>query len=142
MSSPDISMNDHFTIISSTELSTTQETYVNGSYQTILRVIYAVIGCLGIFGNLIVCIVFVLRREVFNSVTKKLILNQSCIDCTNSIVFLLLRFAPRYQPENGLGKFLCLVWYNEYIMMSLFYRVHFKSCLFVIRKVLCYLSFG
>ncbi|XP_072034120.1 galanin receptor type 1-like [Amphiura filiformis] len=94
--------------------------YEVSTKETVLRIIYAVIGSLGILGNLTVCTVFIIRRKAFNSITNKLILNQSCIDLLNSIVFLTLRFGPRYLPHNSLGEFLCRFWYNEYVMWALF----------------------
>ncbi|XP_072033133.1 neuropeptide Y receptor type 6-like [Amphiura filiformis] len=94
--------------------------------ETALRIAYSVIGCLGILGNLTVCTVFIIRRRAFNSVTNKLMLNQSCIDLLNSIVFLALRFGPRYLPHNRLGEFLCRFWYNEYFMWCLFHASTFN----------------
>ena len=114
------------TLISSTETEITFETTASNSSKSsqnseqVLRAIYAIIGSLGVLGNSIVCTVFLLRRRAFNSVTNMLILNQSTIDLLDSIVFLILRFGPRYLPHNSLGEFLCRLWYNEYIMWSLF----------------------
>ena len=112
------------TLMSSTDIPNTttvsNSNDLSGDAQQALHAIYAIIGCLGILGNSIVCTVFLLRRRAFNSVTNLLILNQSTIDLLDSIVFLILRFGPKYLPHNPLGEFLCRVWYNEYVMWSLF----------------------
>ena len=90
------------------------------SKERALRGIYAIIGCLGILGNSLVCVVFLSRRQAFSSVTNMLILNQSIIDLLDSIVFLILRFGPRHMPSNAFGEILCRFWYNEYVLWSLF----------------------
>ncbi|XP_072033132.1 galanin receptor 2a-like [Amphiura filiformis] len=122
MSTNDASYYTPLLTTSSTDtLFTTGETHQEVTTRdTALRIVYAVIGSLGILGNLTVCTVFVIRRRAFSSVTNKLILNQSCIDLLDSIVFLILRFGPKYLPKNRFGEFLCRFWYNEYIMWSLF----------------------
>ncbi|XP_072030362.1 allatostatin-A receptor-like [Amphiura filiformis] len=79
-----------------------------------------IIGILGILGNGLVCFIFIYKRKVFTSLTSRLILNQSMIDFTSSIVFLLQRFAPN--PKSSASKlwidFVCRAWGTEFFLWS------------------------
>ena len=79
------------------------------------------LGVTGILGNGLVCFVFVSKRKIFNSLTNNLILNQSVIDLTSSVIFLLQRFAPRPGPSAPplWQNLVCRVWGTEFFLWSL-----------------------
>ncbi|XP_071809814.1 galanin receptor 2b-like [Asterias amurensis] len=96
---------------------------IGSRYQTIaLKAVYAIIGTLGVFGNGLVCLIFLMQRRSFRSVTNLLILNQTVIDLFNAFIFLVLRLSPTIEklPESILGDIICRLWVSEYIMWSLF----------------------
>ncbi|XP_063960405.1 galanin receptor type 2-like [Lytechinus pictus] len=93
-----------------------------------LKIIYALIGLLGIVGNSIVCLVFTVKRRHFQSITNYLILNQSIIDLVDSIFFILIHYASPYGPisetaalpSRGLAEFFCRMWDSEYPLWALY----------------------
>ena len=79
-----------------------------------------IIGTLGILGNGLVIYVF-LRMISLQNLVNCFIINQSLIDFTTSIVFMLLHLGPQIslKPGNRLHLFLCRFWVSQYVMWSL-----------------------
>ncbi|XP_006825534.1 galanin receptor 2b-like [Saccoglossus kowalevskii] len=90
--------------------------------QIVLKIIYATFGCLGIIGNLLVCVVFIKIKNMQKTYTNVFIFNQSLIDLSSSVIFVTLKFGPVYEvtPNSTSGELFCKVWSSEYILWGLF----------------------
>ncbi|XP_070538693.1 allatostatin-A receptor-like [Ptychodera flava] len=87
----------------------------------VLKVIFGVIGSLGIIGNFLVCFIIIHVRSLLNSNTNLLILNQSAIDMVSAIAFVVLYLGPTIKlPLNVLGDFICRIWASEYVLWAMF----------------------
>ena len=84
-------------------------------------VLDGLIGSLGICGNGLVIYVFI-RTISLRNLVNLFIINQSLIDFTTSLVFLLLHLGPRIEltPGNRVDLFVCRFWVSEYVMWALF----------------------
>ena len=84
-------------------------------------VLDGMIGSLGICGNGLVIFVFI-RTISLRNLVNLFIINQSLIDFTTSLVFLLLHLGPDIvlTPGNRLDLFVCRFWKSEYVMWALF----------------------
>ena len=90
-------------------------------YRLVLWIILeSIIGSLGVIGNGLVLIVFF--RSKSRHLVNLFIINQSMIDFTSSVVYLLIHLGPKVQliPGNPVHSILCKVWVSEYVMWSLF----------------------
>ncbi|XP_033633295.1 octopamine receptor 1-like [Asterias rubens] len=81
----------------------------------LLNIIYSIIGLLGIVGNSLVIFVAV-RVPSLRSVTNVLICNQTIIDLTSSVFFVVLYLVPKPQvPENEVAaSVLCKLWLSDW----------------------------
>ena len=79
------------------------------------------VGILGICGNGLVCFVFIYKKKHFDSLTNRLILNQSFLDLAASVFLLLQRFAPRPgQSAPALWlKIVCRIWGTEFFLWAI-----------------------
>ncbi|XP_072015987.1 melanopsin-A-like [Amphiura filiformis] len=106
----------------STGLPYVDDTFISKEQQA-LNVINGVIGSLGIVGNGLVLVVIFNNWKSFQSLTHLLILHQSIIDFTSSLVFTLLRM-DRWQPllakQGTVGEIFCRLWHSEYPLWALF----------------------
>ena len=88
-------------------------------------VLHSIIASLGIMGNGMVICVFI-RMVSLQNLINLFIINQSLIDFTSSLVFLIVRFqqilgkAVSLTPGNQLDRFICKFWLSEYCMWALF----------------------
>ncbi|XP_006825397.1 bombesin receptor subtype-3-like [Saccoglossus kowalevskii] len=80
----------------------------------------AAIGTVGLFGNALVCVVF-MRVKSLRSLTNYFIFQQSIIDLFVSIIFLAKKCGPTniWVPPGILGEILCKVWLSGYLTWSL-----------------------
>ncbi|XP_077994376.1 galanin receptor 2b-like [Glandiceps talaboti] len=104
------------------EVNSTDSSQANGTIEDILfNVAIGVVGVLGIVGNALVCLVF-FRVKSLRTVTNLFILNQSLIDITISIVFILSYLGPTLDPlpSNNNGTIFCKLWVSLYPLWSLF----------------------
>ena len=92
---------------------------------TMWLVLNSIIASLGIMGNGMVIFVFI-RMVSLQNLVNLFIINQSLIDFTSSLVFLIVRFqkllgkAVPLTPGNELDRFICKFWLSEYFMWALF----------------------
>ena len=91
--------------------------------QIAFNIIHAVIGVLGIAGNGLVLSVFLTNLKSFQTLTQLLILHQSIIDFTSSLVFTILRmdrYTPLLDKQGLVGEIFCRLWHSEYPLWALF----------------------
>ncbi|XP_022086684.1 cholecystokinin receptor type A-like [Acanthaster planci] len=81
----------------------------------VLKIIYTIIGLLGIVGNSLV-IYLVYRVPSLRSVTNVLICNQAIIDLTSSVFFVCLYLLPKPSlPESAVAaSVLCKLWLSDW----------------------------
>nr|XP_006813290.1 PREDICTED: rhodopsin-like [Saccoglossus kowalevskii] len=79
------------------------------------------VGILGILGNAVVCVVF-LKVKSLRTMTNMFILNQSLIDLSSSLIFILSYLGPTMDPlpNNITGTIFCKFWVSLYPLWSLF----------------------
>ncbi|XP_022109638.1 cholecystokinin receptor type A-like [Acanthaster planci] len=84
-------------------------------------VLDGIIGFLGVVGNGLVLLVF-FRGKSSRNLINLFIINQSMIDFTSSVIFLLIHLGPKFELEPGHGGhlILCKIWVSEYVMWALF----------------------
>ncbi|XP_038073524.1 cholecystokinin receptor type A-like [Patiria miniata] len=84
-------------------------------------VLDGIIGFLGVTGNGLVLLVF-FRGKSSRNLINLFIINQSMIDFTSSLVFLLIHLGPKFElePGNTGHLILCKIWVSEYVMWALF----------------------
>ena len=86
-------------------------------------IIYAVIGCFGLFGNSMVLIVIVTSKRMKKYLINLYLINQSAIDLLGS-VFLIAASTNRYDSsghDTGIwGQLYCRVWEMRVPMWSMF----------------------
>ncbi|XP_071838824.1 allatostatin-A receptor-like [Apostichopus japonicus] len=90
--------------------------------QSVLRVLFVLIGIVGTFGNALVCIVISSALRKKPTTTNFLILNQAFVDlCTSIQLILLYTFSGIAIPEVGpWGEFLCRFWFSSTLLWMLF----------------------
>lgn len=85
---------------------------------------YIMLGLLGLLGNAFVGFVMLRYRHVFNSTTNKLIIHQSMVDFTASMMFFLhhlqLSLFTVSVPDNFLGIIYCRLWWSEWALYGVF----------------------
>ncbi|XP_077993834.1 galanin receptor 2b-like [Glandiceps talaboti] len=104
----------------------------------VLKVIYAILGTLGIVGNFMVCFVFIKIKALRKTFTNIFILNQSLIDLTSAIMFVALKFGPSFDviPSTIGGDVLCKIWVSEYVLWGLFISSTFNLSFLAIERYL------
>ncbi|XP_077993954.1 kappa-type opioid receptor-like [Glandiceps talaboti] len=104
----------------------------------ILKIIYAILGTLGIIGNLLVCVVFIRVGTLRKTFTNIFILNQSLIDLTSAVIFVVLKFGPSLDviPSTIGGDVLCKIWVSEYVLWGLFISSTFNLSFLAIERYL------
>ncbi|XP_077993953.1 galanin receptor 2b-like [Glandiceps talaboti] len=127
--------------IDATNVSTSTESPETGNSDVsdvVLRVIYAIVGTLGIVGNFMVCVVFINIKELRKTFTNVFILNQSLIDLVSAIMFVSLKFGPTFDviPNNLTGDIICKIWMSEYILWGLFISSTFNLSFLSIERYL------
>ena len=107
------------------------EEMVSGNSETLDQttimwlVLDSIIASLGIMGNGMVIFVFI-RMVSLQNLVNLFIINQSLIDFTSSLVFMIVRFQQllgktvALTPGNQLDRFICKFWVSEYCMWALF----------------------
>ena len=88
-----------------------------------LIVLYIILSLLGVLGNAFVGFVMLRNRNKFNSTTNKLIIHQSMVDFTASMVFFLhhlLSIPTVPVPDNFIGAIYCRLWWSEWALYGVF----------------------
>ena len=83
-------------------------------------IIYIIFGLLGIVGNGLVIFVF-LRMKELQDITNLLIVNQSLIDFTSSVLLIaifVVPLPPLPKENEVLARFICGFWYTQYPFWS------------------------
>ncbi|ELU05601.1 hypothetical protein CAPTEDRAFT_107711 [Capitella teleta] len=95
---------------------------VNLDADRISRICYPLIGILGITGNLLIVVVMVTSKHLLKSVTNVLIVNQSALDFTASIMIILSTFFRGIDSESStLSKeIFCRVWQTNMFVWGIF----------------------
>ncbi|XP_070537644.1 galanin receptor type 1-like [Ptychodera flava] len=87
-------------------------------YQTLI--LNSTIGTLGVVGNLLVCIVFSRMKGQMRTLTNLFIFNQSAIDLTTSVSFLIRKCSPSIVVPAGVaGDLYCMFWKSGFVSWSL-----------------------
>ena len=76
-----------------------------------------VIGLLGILGNSVVILVYLINPKMTRTLTSLFIFHQSFIDMVSSFVFLSIRL-DIWRPllSGGVANLACRLWYSEYLL--------------------------
>ncbi|XP_006823519.1 orexin receptor type 2-like [Saccoglossus kowalevskii] len=107
---------------------------VTSSSEYKLAILYAIVGTIGLLGNMFVCYVFYRIRRL-RSITNLFIINQSVIDMISSLIFLILKLGPIKLPSKGIsGSLFCKFWYSEYLMWSLFLASTANLCVVTLER--------
>ncbi|XP_071809017.1 galanin receptor 2a-like [Asterias amurensis] len=79
--------------------------------------ISVVIGLLGILGNSVVIMVFLMNQKLIRTLTNLFIFHQSFIDLVSSIVFISIRL-DKWRPllSSSIADITCRLWYSEYLL--------------------------
>ncbi|XP_071798788.1 melanopsin-like [Asterias amurensis] len=87
----------------------------------LLLIFQTIVGCLGILGNGLVCVV-ILKVHFMHTITNAFIFNQALIDFLGSLVLLLSSVIPIPDPlpRGAGGELLCRLWVSNFILWSLF----------------------
>ena len=102
------------------------------------KIIYIIFGLLGINGNCLVIFLF-FRMKERRDLTDLLILNQSIIDFTSSVLLLAIFVAPLppLPTENDvLARFICGFWYTQYPFWSSYAATIWNLVLLTIERFL------
>ncbi|XP_071798785.1 melanopsin-like [Asterias amurensis] len=86
-----------------------------------LLIFQTIVGCLGIFGNGLVCVV-IIKVHFMHTITNAFIFNQALIDFLGSLVLLLSSVIPipdLFPPGAG-GELLCRLWVSDFFLWCLF----------------------
>ncbi|XP_070561806.1 galanin receptor type 1-like [Ptychodera flava] len=115
--------------------TTSSEDPGDGVKAVLFNVGIGVVGCLGVAGNALVCLVF-FRVKSLRTVTNMFILNQSLIDLTSSFVFVLSYLGTSVDtlPAGLRGTVLCKFWLSLYPLWSLFDSSSLNLCAITIER--------
>ncbi|PIK61132.1 putative orexin receptor type 2-like [Apostichopus japonicus] len=99
------------------------------AFDSIGEILEIIVGFAGLFGNSLVLFVF-FRTRSLRSLINLLIMNQSLIDVTTSIVFLALHLSPPIllDSESKWHRIFCSVWLSEYPLWALLISSAINLC--------------
>ncbi|XP_070570746.1 allatostatin-A receptor-like [Ptychodera flava] len=86
---------------------------------THMNTAYSLVGAIGIVGNGFVVFV-ICRSPRLRGMTHFFILNQSVVDLSSSLLFLVLKLGKSIPSGGVLGDIFCKFWYSNFFMWSLF----------------------
>ncbi|XP_006818587.1 somatostatin receptor type 2-like [Saccoglossus kowalevskii] len=114
------------------------EPETSGTGFDIISLVYCFIGIIGIFGNGVVCYIFLTDKH-FKSITHRLILHQSCIDLTSSLLFLGLRVSILLTgavgiPDGAFGNLICKAWYSATLLWGCLNTSCINLCLITLER--------
>ena len=86
-----------------------------------LLIFQTIVGCLGICGNCLVCVV-IIKVHFMHTITNAFIFNQALIDFLGSLVLLLSSVVPipDQLPPGAGGFFICYFWISQYFIWAFF----------------------
>ncbi len=87
----------------------------------VLQVFLSIVGCLGICGNGLVCVV-IIKVHFMHTITNAFIFNQALIDFLGSLVLLLSSVIPIPDPlpPGAGGALLCTLWVSQFLLWGFF----------------------
>ncbi|XP_070553608.1 histamine H2 receptor-like [Ptychodera flava] len=88
---------------------------------TVMNISLGFIGIVGLFGNALVCLVFLKIRQL-RTLTNYLIVHQAVIDFTTAVIMVGTYLGPQFSHtfDNAFGEIICRVWKSAYLLWSLF----------------------
>ena len=130
---------DPATVQPNTDLTDTGGEPQSWTPDDIMTGIYLVLGSVGLLGNTFVIVVIFTHTAMKKQLTNLLIINQSLIDATSSLVVILNAIlADRGRTLHGVaGILLCRFWYSMYLLWSPLTSSTFNLLAIAIERYLC-----